>query len=255
MGNEKPDFIIHKSFASDEEVGAYRDIVEHLKACPIPEGEILANIGLFLNRSSMSRIFFTYEMYQHILQTHGVIMEFGVRWGHNLAVLTTFRNMYEPYNYNRKIIGFDTFEGFPNVSLKDGGSTSAVAGGLSVTEGYENYLSSLLSAQERLAPRSHIMKHEIVKGDVLKTLPKYLEDHPETIIALAYFDLDLYEPTKKCLELIQPHLLKNSIIGFDELNFEGYPGETVALKEYRLLSDCRIHRNPLSINQSFLTFE
>lgn len=99
------------------------------------------------------------------------------------------------------------------------------------------------------------MKHEIVKGDVLKTLPKYLEDHPETIIALAYFDLDLYEPTKKCLELIQPHLLKNSIIGFDELNFEGYPGETVALKEYRLLSDCRIHRNPLSINQSFLTFE
>jgi hypothetical protein len=132
---------------------------------------------------------------------------------------------------------------------------SAVAGGLSVTEGYENYLSSLLSAQEKLAPRSHIRKHEIVKGDVLETLPKYLEDHAETIIALAYFDLDLYRPTKKCLELIQPYLLKNSIIGFDELNFEGYPGETVALKESWLLSNCRIHRNPLSINQSFLTFE
>ena len=255
MSDEKQEFITNKNYASDEEVYAYRDLVEHLDRCPIPKSEILANLGLFLTRSSLSRILFMHELYLKIIKTHGIIIEFGVRWGQNLALFTTFRNMYEPYNYNRRIVGFDTFEGFPGVSTKDGESKSVVAGALSLTEGYWNILTRLLSAQERLAPRSNITKHELVKGDVCETLPKYLNDHPETIIALAYFDLDLYEPTKKCIELIKPHLTKNSIIGFDELNFKEFPGETIALKESWVLSSCRIHRNPLSINQSYLTFE
>ena len=35
------------------------------------------------------------------------------------------------------------------------------------------------------------------------TLRKYLDDHPETIVALAYFDFDLYEPTRKCPDQIK----------------------------------------------------
>jgi hypothetical protein len=47
-------------------------------------------------------------------------MEFGVRWGQNMALFTSFRNIYEPYNVSRKIIGFDTFAGFPSISEQDG---------------------------------------------------------------------------------------------------------------------------------------
>jgi hypothetical protein len=36
-----------------------------------------------------------------------------------MALFTTLRNIYEPYNMSRKIIGFDTFEGFPSVSPQD----------------------------------------------------------------------------------------------------------------------------------------
>ena len=39
-------------------------------------------------------------------------MEFGVRWGQNLITLNNLRGIYEPFNHSRKIIGFDTFEGF-----------------------------------------------------------------------------------------------------------------------------------------------
>jgi hypothetical protein len=103
-----------------------------------------------------------------------------------------------------------------------------------------------------MAPRSQVKKHELVKGNVVETLPKYLEDHPETIIALAYFDLDLYEPTKKCLELIRPYLAKNSIIGFDELVHDEFPGETQALREAWGLSGFEIVRDPVSPQQSYL---
>lgn len=64
----------------------------------------------------------------------------------------------------------------------------------------------------------------MVKGDATVTIKKYLKDNPETIIAFAYFDFDIYEPTKVCLEAILPHLTKGAVIGFDEINFHDYPG-------------------------------
>ena len=37
-----------------------------------------------------------------------MVIEFGVRWGANLGLFQSLRGMYEPFNYNRKIVGFET---------------------------------------------------------------------------------------------------------------------------------------------------
>jgi hypothetical protein len=252
VADQQREIIVGKSYASTEEIQAYKKLRELNKRSPIPDRETLANLGLFHVRSSYTRMLFMYKLYLKALTTHGVIMEFGVRWGQNLALFTTFRNIHEPYNLSRKIIGFDSFEGFPSISEQDGEAGAVHVGALSVTTDYEVYLEEILSAHEQLGPRSHIKKHELVKGDVIETLPAYFNDHPETIIALAYFDLDLYEPTKKCLELIRPHLAKNSIVGFDELVLGEFPGETRALKDAWGLSDFEIVRDPISPQQSYL---
>jgi hypothetical protein len=44
------------------------------------------------------------ELYQLILPVHGVILEFGVRWGQNLALFSTLRGV-RPFNYSRRVIG------------------------------------------------------------------------------------------------------------------------------------------------------
>jgi hypothetical protein len=248
MSNEKQ--TPGRSSASLQELQAYNTLLEMSRRSPIPDKEVLANLGLFQVRFSFARMVFMHNLYLKALNTHGVIMEFGVRWGQNMALFTTFRSVHEPYNVTRKVIGFDTFEGFPSVSAQDG--TALQAGGLAVTPGYETFLEQLLTAHEQLGPRSHVRKFSLVKGDVMKTLPKYLADHPETIIALAYFDLDLFEPTKKCLELIRPHLAKNSVVGFDELGIDEFPGETQALKEAWGVSNFEIFRDPASAHQSYL---
>jgi hypothetical protein len=46
---------------------------------------------------------------------------------------------------------------------------------------------------------------------------KYLKNIPRQLFRLP-IDFDLYEPTKRCLELIRPHLVKEQCLGFDELN-------------------------------------
>jgi hypothetical protein len=226
--------------ASEKEIDAYKKIVDLLKQSPIQDNEILANLNLFLTRSSFSHIMFMNEIYKKIVNTPGCIMEFGVRWGRNLALFETLRTYYEPFNYSRKIIGFDTFDGFPHVSEKDGKAKAVTIGNLKVADNYQNYLSDLLEAHEALAPRSNVTKFELVKGDVLDTLPQYLANNPETIIAFAYFDFDLYKPTKESLMHIKKHLTKGSILGFDEFYLREFPGETVAIQEVFGFSNIRL---------------
>jgi len=241
-----------KDMSSDEEKKNRSNLKSLFDDCPINENEILSNLVLFINRQSLSRILFMHELYKQIINVHGVVIEFGVRWGQSLALFQSFRGIYEPYNYNRKIIGFDTFEGFPRVSEKDG---NLKKGDFSVTSNYEIYLQKILDYHESESPISHIKKYELIKGDACEKLAEYLKENPETIIAFAYFDFDIYEPTKICLELIKGHLTKGSIIGFDELNARDYPGETIALKEVFGLNKYKIIRSPLSSFQTYIIFE
>jgi len=245
--------IVNRSSA--KELEARKNFLDLLKKCPIPENELLANLGLFLNRQTLSRIIFMHELYQRIVNVHGIVVEFGVRWGQNLALFESFRGMYEPYNYSRKIVGFDTFEGFSSLSQEDGLDEIIASHAYAVTAGYEQYLTRVLQYHEQESPIAHIQKFELVKGDASFTIKKYLEDNPETIIALAYFDFDIFEPTVRCLEAIRDHLTKGSVVGFDELNCHHFPGETLALKKVLGLDRYRILRSQTNPLPSYVVIE
>jgi hypothetical protein len=255
MTTSKEPEIRTRSYSSPQEVRMREVFYETFTRCPIPRSELLGNLGLFLNRQALSRILFMHELYQRIIPIHGIVVEFGVRWGQNLALFSSFRGMYEPYNYSRKVVGFDTFSGFPSVSEQDGNDEIASEGAYGVTPDYETFLDSVLAYHETESPLSHIKKYELVKGDATLTFEEYLHDHPETIVALAYFDLDIYEPTKRCLELLLSHLTKGSVVGFDELNWPAFPGETRAVKEVLGLDRYAIHRSPLNPSPSFIVVE
>jgi len=244
-----------KTIASEREINNRLEFLKQYKSNPIPDNEQLANLGLFFKRQELSKILFLDEIYRQIVNVHGVIIEFGVRWGSNLVTLNNLRGIYEPYNYSRKIIGFDTFSGFPVLNNKDGKHEVIKKGSFSVSENYEKYLLELLDYHQSESPLSHINKNFLYKGDASKTFQQYLKEHPEAIIAFAYFDFDIYEPTQKCLKLLLPHMPKGAIIGFDELTDPHFPGETVALKEVMKLRHCRLVRSKFSAIQSYIILE
>jgi hypothetical protein len=217
--------------STEKEMSISEEFFELFKRCPIPPGERLGNLGLFINRQNLSRIlFFMHELYQKIIKVHGVVMEFGSRWGHNMVLFHLCRGIYEPYNHTRKIIVFDTFEGFPSVDAKDGRSSAVSQGAYNVTERYEGYLEQVLAYHVQESPMAHIRRHELVKGDVTKTLPKYLERHPETMV-------------------------KGAVLAFDELNHSEWPGETIALKEVFGLHNCRLQRSAANPTPSYMVIE
>jgi hypothetical protein len=244
-----------KTISSGGEQDLRARFAELYRESPIPANEQLANVGLFVKRQELTKALFMNELYQKFLNVHGVMMEFGVRWGQNLVTLNNLRGIYEPYNYSRKLIGFDTFEGFPSVHEQDGTHDVIKKGAFSVTENYEEYLKEVLNYHEKECPLNHIHKNTLVKGDAVVQLESYLKAHPETIVAFAYFDFDIYEPTRRCLELLAPHLTKGSVVGFDELCDPHFPGETQALKDVLGLQNVRLQRFSYTGIQSYFIVE
>jgi hypothetical protein len=73
------------------------------------------------------------------------------------------------------IHGFDTFEGFPSVDVKDGANANANAGDYKLTEEYEGKLARLLKPHERFVPMNDLVKHRLGKGYASVTIDRWLE--------------------------------------------------------------------------------
>ena len=195
-----------------------------------------------MKRMALSRVIYYNELYKKIIDIPGVICEFGVQWGATLALLQNLRGMYEPYNVSRKIIGFDTFEGFSTIDINDGFLPKV--GDYKSMPNYELILDDILNLQETFSPVSHIKKFELIKGDASVTVDEFLENNPHAIVSMAIFDMDVYKPTKDVLLKIIPRLTKGSLLVFDELNFKLFPGETIAVQEVLGLNNLSLRRFP-----------
>ena len=241
------------TFGAADEADRRTQFAQLLRNSPIPDQELMLNVGLYLTPQTLSRVLFMDFLYRQILDTQGIVVEFGCRWGQNMSLYTSLRGIYEPFNRLRRVVGFDTFSGFVSVADEDG--KSVAAGDYATAPRYEDHLGQVLELQEKESPMGHLRKHQIVKGDATRTFPEFLARNPQTIVALAYFDFDLFEPTRDCLKDLQPYLTKGSVIGFDELNDDTTPGETVALREVFGLGRYAIKHYRHSARTSYLVVE
>jgi hypothetical protein len=205
--------------------------------------------------SEFPRLFARYEIFKKILNTHGNIIECGVHQGGGLMTWAILSSIFEPINHIRKIIGFDTFAGFPELVNEDivKDNLNAKKGGLSV-DSYQDLLEAI-NLYDNFRPLGHINKVQLIKGDACETIEKYLIDNPHTVVSLLYLDFDIYKPTKRAIELILPRMPKGSIIAFDELNNENWPGETLAVLETIGIRNLKIERFPFQPQISYAVLD
>jgi len=241
--------------APNEQALARKRHLDLLKRTPLPPEELATNLGLYLRSTGVAKILYLNELYTQVLQLPGVIMEFGCWWGSNLTLFSSLRAVYEPYNYTRKVVGFDSFAGYQSITPQDGRSPYVTEGAYSVAANYLPHLQAVMECHEAENPLSHIKKYELVAGDVTSTVPEYFRKHPECVVALAYLDMQLYEPTKAALQGILPRLVKGSVVAIDELNCHDFPGETEAVAEVLGLMRHRFLRSKFLPDRTYAIIE
>jgi hypothetical protein len=228
---------------SNKDKSSYSLTEEAFRTSTIPLLDKLESFSRFATKRSIATFLVKQRIFEQILNINGVIVECGVFNGAGLFTWSQLSNIFEPTNYTRKIIGFDTFDGFPSIDSRDNiGVLQSKIGDLRGSTLEEFNLSIQKYNEERHL--SHIPNIELIKGDFNVTVDAYLDKNKQTIVSLLYLDFDLYEPTKKALSVFVPRMPKGSIIAFDELNCNSFPGETLAFDEVLGIRNYELKRFP-----------
>ena len=202
----------------------------------------LKNFPKYVPRQDITRFLVRYEIFKKVLNIAGSIVECGVLHGAGLLTFAHLSSILEPVNQQRKIIGFDTFEGFP----EDGGKYDNPDYAKKNTFNVDSFddINQAINLFDKNRFLNFLPKIKLVKGDVKDTIPSYIEEHPELTISMLYIDLDLYEPTKIALENFVPKMPKGGIIVFDDLNDSNWSGETMALFDTIGIKNLKLERFP-----------
>jgi hypothetical protein len=227
---------------------AFREMLERdFAESPGSNTEKLENFPKYVPRQNLARFLARYEIFRQIKEVQGSIVECGVLFGGGLMAFAQLSAILEPYNFQRRIIGFDTFEGFPEISdedmqgLPERKSAHLKPGGFAAPCAYEDLMQAV-AVFDRNRFLNHFPKVQVVKGDFTETSAQFLKDHPHLVVSCLYLDFDIYAPTRIALERFYPRIPKGGVIVFDELNEEAFPGETAAVMEMLNLNRTRVRR-------------
>ncbi len=197
----------------------------------------------YARRKTITRFITLYELFKMALDVKGSVVECGVFRGFGLMTWAHLSAVLEPANLTRRIYGFDSFAGFPEVGDKDRNAfRSPEAGGLRADASAELERIIQIYDQDRFI--GHVDKVQLVKGDVTRTIPDFVEANAHLVVSLLFLDLDLYEPTRVALQQLVPRMPKGAVLAFDELDNPIWPGETLALLDTVGMRHLRIRRFP-----------
>jgi cephalosporin hydroxylase len=215
--------------------------------------ERFTNFPLWAPRQNIARFLAQWEIYQHVLEVHGSVIECGVAFGGGLMAWAHFASILEPVNHPRRVIGFDTFSGFPGMGAHDAKAESglAYAGGMAAP--VEEEIAQLAALHDMNRAVGHIPRLELVKGDACETIPAYVASNPHLVVALLVLDFDIHAPTAVALRCFLPLMPKGAVIVFDELNCKDWPGETQAVLD--LIPQMRLRRFPWCSTLSYAVLE
>ena len=119
----------------------------------------------------------------------------------------------------------------------------AAAGGSSIS------VSQLISVFER----SEIKNFELVAGDVLETVPKYIKDHPELKISLLNIDIDFFEANMCCLENFYDLVMPGGVILLD--NYTATHGDTKSSDKFFADKKITIKKFPFALRPCYIIKE
>jgi hypothetical protein len=219
-------FIDPRAFTTPSEVNWKKSREDELKK--VDSLTVADSPMLYLDRRLFTQIIAKIKLFELSKNVQGSIVECGVHRGNSLMLFTHLCSVYSPLSFNKKIIGFDTFHGFTDISSKD---PSGINLGDMGDVDYD-HLETWVRLQQANNTLPHVERVQLIRGEADQTIPKYTKENPHLLISLLYLDFDLYKPTLLALQQLFPLMPNGAVVAFDQLNQKKWAGETAAIKSF-----------------------
>ena len=212
---------------------AWEQIGKVIEENDIPFRDVLESFAIYTRRINVTRFLAHYELYKMVQDIPGSIVECGVYQGNSFFAFHKFLEIFHPGDRIRHVLGFDDFKGlrlteedgpeYPGRSKKEGGWQSG---------NFKPALESLLDIQTQDQFITASKRAFLIEGDILETVPKYVEDNPGLRISLLHLDVDVYKPTKTALEHLYDRVVAGGLVVLDEYAMMEWGGESKAVEEF-----------------------
>jgi hypothetical protein len=212
----------------------WTDTLQVVKDFHIDDRELVENFMLFLRRVNFAKFLTHVEIFRHTIDLPGCIVECGVFKGMSLLTFIKLADVLCAGDSLKRVIGFDTFEGFVGLDAMDGAADERhgkVIGGWNAGD-FQPALERLIDITQRDSMIPRFKRVELVKGDATVTVPDYVCRNPGLRISLLHLDMDLYGPTMAALTHLYPLVVPGGAVVLDEYGMAGFPGESAAFDEY-----------------------
>tara|TARA_B100000945_G_C20340338_1_gene577026 strand:+ start:212 stop:883 length:672 start_codon:yes stop_codon:yes gene_type:complete len=178
----------------------------------------------YLETMEFSYLFSMFELFKMVENIPGHIVELGVGAGRNAIVLGHLLKLNSQHG-NSKYFGFDTFESYTERDLENHKELSR-----------ERWSSNSKSfVDDRIKTFNLQDTCSTVKGDIIESLPRFLESPNSRFTSssfycrLIYVDTSAYDPAKLSIEVLYKHLVPGGILAIDQ---KKQGGEWKAIVEF-----------------------
>jgi hypothetical protein len=175
------------------------------------------------DKHRFKKLFARADLFRMVADLPGDIVDAGafkgvstIQWAHLLEA-------YQP-NTRARVVAFDTFDAtFPQVREDERASAEHHQ-----TTYKEDAYETIVAALERLELKHRV---EIVRGDIVKTMPQFIAERPGFRISLLHCDMDVYSPTLATLKACWPRVVSGGLVVFDEYAVNNW-GESDAVDQF-----------------------
>lgn len=172
----------------------------------------------YSSRQNIAKLLAQYKLIEMTKDNLGSIIEAGVYFGSGLMGWANIIASLEPYNYQCKIIGFDTFDGSTGVTKYDHNKSIKRREGEYKAKVFED-LKNSISLFDMDRPLNHLGKIDLIKGDITLTSKNFAKNNPQTSIRILHIGMNLYKPTLNTFINFEKFFSKGTIIAVDGLNY------------------------------------
>ena len=193
----------------------YKKILSLKKKFNFNEFDLITNYDLFSGDTNLYKTLKIYDLIKNVENVKGDIIELGIFQG-NLSLL--IKKILYIFKIKKKLYLLDHFKGLITFSAKD---TKESLKFKKKYEGKKNQIKSFLNFYK-------FRNVKFLDKDATKLIPGFFL---KKIFSLAYFDMDLYEPTYRALLAIEKNIAINGLIVFDQGNKKKW-AERYAIKDF-----------------------
>lgn len=97
---------------------------------------------------------------------------------------TKLSAILKPVNITRRICGFETFDGFPEISEKNRSASILRVKKGDLAANVFDELNELIAAHDDTRYLGRIQKVNLIRGDATKTIPAFVDEHPHLVVSL-----------------------------------------------------------------------